>query len=176
MEDIKVAPNNSFIIIIIFIVMLVILGLIIWIIVMMIPKHNVQLYGTCVSQIDCASGLVCSSSSKGYICLNGLDIPCTIDSECADSFVCHENKCTKKISTILNSVMSNLTFENQPFQMAQPFNAAPLQAVTRLETISPYLNIQNVQNGLSYAQSYAQNAIQLSPLMGNEKKKLTHYL
>ena len=185
MEEVKVVnttSNNSIIIIITFIFTLAILGLIIWIIILLIPKNNVQLFGHCTHQLDCSTGLVCSQTVSNTVCLNGLAQLCNTDSECAAPLVCSENSdkvkvCMVKTNPIvtLNTTMSNLVFEPsapvlQPIVQVTPVQPVTLQPITQVETIRYQPAI-----GAS-SQSYNQNRIQLSPLMGDEKKKLTRYL
>lgn len=144
--------SNS-IIIVIFIFMLVILGLIIWIIIIMLPKNNVQLFGKCTHQLDCASGLVCATNPTNTtttVCLSGLEQSCNTDTECADALVCLENQdkvkvCTVKPPTLnLISNISDLQFE--------------IQSNAQFNTLHPQQQFVN------------QNRIQLSPL-----NKLTRF-
>src|SRR5688572_9237276 len=106
MEEVRVVNTTTspIVIILLFIISLTILGLIIWILVIMVPKNNVQLYGNCTHQLDCATGLVCSQrTGSTSVCLNGLEQLCTTDSECASPFVCSENNNIKVCMVKTNS-------------------------------------------------------------------------
>lgn len=195
MDDIKVATtDNPILIIVIFIIILVILGLIIWIVMIMVPKNNVPLFGACTHQMDCGAGLVCSQSANttvtGSVCLNGLAQPCSVDSDCASTFVCLENTDNIKVCmvktnppTILNT-MSNLVFDQSTnFTVTNP--AVPVSTIQFTQPVTPKLqpitSITSVQNRpiqplQQVTNMYTQNRIQVSPLMDHEKKNLTRYL
>ena len=180
-----VTSNSNIIIIVVFIIILVILGLIIWVIVIMVPKNNVPLFGVCTHQIDCSAGLVCSQSSNitatGTVCLNGLAQTCNMDSDCASSLVCLANTDNIKVCmvktnppTTLNT-MSNLVFDQSLQNVTfTGTNVQPLQFTPKMQPITQVQLNRNIAP--AQFNTYNQNRIQVSPLMDIEKKKLTRYL
>lgn len=89
--------SNPWLVIIIFLCIFIILGLIIWLIIVLVPRENVKLFGKCTHQTECDLGLVCSSSSMaalGTICLGGISQVCTITSDCATGLTCESGVCS----------------------------------------------------------------------------------
>ena len=149
--------SSSALVIIIFIFMLALVGLIIWIIIIMIPKNSVGLYGQCSHQQDCSTGLVCGRSivgavsPTGTVCLGGIAQPCTIDSECAAPFVCQENESQNRVcmarsptgTTLSTTSFASTSFASTSFGVTplvfntQPITQPVLQPVTSIQALQP---------------------------------------
>src|SRR4029079_18177668 len=99
----------------IFIFVLIILGLVIGLIIILLPRTNVQLDQSCTHQSDCAVGLVCSKAPRsltGTVCLKGLNLECETNSECSTGLVCRDKVCLLPTGTIALTIENNLSFNN----------------------------------------------------------------
>src|SRR4029077_10755473 len=120
-------------VVIIFIILLILLGLVIYMVIALIPKSDVGLYGDCTHQSDCMAGLVCSRGTgfTGTVCLNGLDQGCATNTECATGLVCiaktgsTDKTCQPPPPTV--SLTADLIFNNNMQQL--PLTYAPQQVL-----------------------------------------------
>lgn len=136
MDDNQDTNKNIIILIIIFLLLLLIMAMIVVIIIYLVPKNNVQEFGSCTLQTECANGLVCTVSSLDNTtrCLSGLNQLCDTDNDCATPFVCLENSNKNKIcmikpipTTTMNAV--NTTF-NTPLVLQQNNTQSLFQPLT----------------------------------------------
>lgn len=148
--------SSTAIVIITFVFILVILGLVIWLVIILVPKTTVALFGACTHQTDCSAGLVCSNwalSVTGTVCLNGVSNVCTINSDCATGLTCQSGVCTSLplASQVIPNTLSNTSLTNNLM-----FNKIPMTAVNQFTPI-PYQspNYQSIQT---------QHALSMQPI------------
>ncbi|HSW76668.1 MAG TPA: hypothetical protein VLG50_06470 [Candidatus Saccharimonadales bacterium] len=138
--------NNTIIIIFVFLFILLILALAIWLIIMVVPRNNVSLFGQCTHQNECASGLVCgkwqiTTSPTGTVCLQGLEGSCDIDSDCSAGLTCQDHVCKTFIipSTMTppSTITTPMTFlpHDQVLQFDQGIIQQPLRTITSLNQL-----------------------------------------
>lgn len=134
--------DDNLLVIFIFIFVLILLGLMIGLIILLLPKSNVQLDGSCTHQTECAVGLVCSAAPRtftGSVCLKGLLQECETNSECSTGLTCVNHLCSLTGSTgtpPLTLISNNLVFNTQPsFSTTLIKNNFMVQKMTPITTL-----------------------------------------
>jgi hypothetical protein len=126
-----------------FFVFLVIVFVAVGLIVILLPAKNVQQFGPCTEQSECAPGLVCSMVSPTGKCLGGLGFACTHNSDCAAQYMCTNSVCSS-LPTIGTDLILNTTVD---IPVVTPTINTPINLPINLPPVLPNLpNLCNLSN------------------------------
>lgn len=142
--------NNSYLMaFILFLLLLFVTAVIIAAIILFLPRQNVALFGACTEQSECEVGLICygrggATDATGGRCLGGLGYTCSVNSDCANGFICLENSSTLTKMCSLPITLGQVNVQPVITSLVLPTNIPTITNATPINLTSNNVTSTNI--------------------------------
>lgn len=115
-----------------------------------INKSPSQLGQTCTSQANCSPNLVCDFQRAVHVCVNGLNSPCTKDTDCQTGLACTSGTCQPVVPLPLTPVtVPNIPDVSKIIRREQPVAIPPPPKIVKpilTQVVQPEKQIPEFDN------------------------------